>query len=70
MHSKTFLSYAAAHISAAVIAGSLTAAVGVFIMVAVALLTVGIIIRRKRMKQMVLTREHYQRYVGRTQYLD
>ena len=66
MHSKTSLSYAAAHISTAVIAGSLTAAVGVLIMVAVALLTVGIIIRRKRMKQMVLTQEHYLGYVGKT----
>jgi len=70
MHSKTSLSYAAAHISAAVIAGSLTAAVGVLIMVAVALLTVGLIIRQKRMKQIVPTQEHYLGYVGKTHYLD
>ena len=70
MHSKTSLSYAAADISTAVIAGSVTAAVGVLIIVPVALLTVGIIIRRKRMKQILLTQEHYHRYVGRTQYLD
>jgi len=34
--------------------------------VAAALLTVGIIIRRKRMRQIVLTQEHYLGYVGKT----
>ena len=35
-------------------------------MVAVALLTAGLIIRRKRMRQIVLTQEHYLGYVGKT----
>jgi len=70
MHSRASLSYAAARISAAIIAGSLTAAVGALIIVPVALLTVGLIIRRKRMKQIVPTQEHYLGYVRKTHYLD
>jgi len=54
------LSYAATDNSTAVIPGSITAVVGaLLIVVAVALLTIGIVIRQKRMKQFLLTQEHY-----------
>ena len=55
---QNIFSYAATDNSTATIPGSITAVVGaLLIMVAVALLTVGILIRWKRMKQ--LTQEHY-----------
>ena len=54
------LYYAAADNSTAVIPGSVSAVVGALLVgIAVALLAIGILIRRKRMKQSLLTQEHY-----------
>lgn len=64
------MSCAAAKNSTAVIAGSVSATVGaLLIVVAVALLTVGIIFKWKRVEQTIPSQEHYYGYVGKTLYV-
>ena len=61
------MSCAAAENSTAVIAGSVSATVGaLLIVVVVALLTVGILFKWKRVKQTIPSQEHYYGYVGKT----
>lgn len=55
---KYFLFCVAADTSTDAIAGSVTAVVGALLIVVVVLLTVGLVIKWKRMKQIKLTQQH------------